>query len=229
MPVQYKAHSPAVRHGNRLQRTAAVASRRPDFHPLQIANVAIQNQFHAALQNLLAPLLGAVLENPLVFAASLKHGSILVQSVAQGLLQVDVLAGAHRRQTNGHMPVIRRRHHHRIHARVASNSRKVVIELRLQTLLVLYDFAGVFPALAKRVANGHRGGAADPDEIIQQISALAAHADVAELDSLAGRVFARQDPQGNEVRGHGGNQRAAQHSADKATAGQLMVLFHISW
>ncbi len=105
--------------------------------------------------------------------------------MAERLLNIDILARAHRREADGHVPMVRRGNDHGVNALVREQFPEIVVKFRLQLLSLQHQFARVFAALTERVANRDGRGGIDVEKILQQAGPLSAHADVAELDFFA--------------------------------------------
>jgi hypothetical protein len=124
-------------------------------------------------------------------------------------MAINILARAHRCQPDGNVPVIRRGDDHGVNALVGEQLPKIVVKFRLVLLRFLHETRCLLAPLPERIADGDGRGGIHRQKIPQQTGALTAHADMAELNLLARRVFARQHAQRNEVGSDGGNERTA--------------------
>ncbi len=170
----------SIRHGNFLQRSSAGSLRGPDVDAFDVADVAIKDELDAALEDFLAALLGAVLENAFMLGAGFHQRAVLIERVAERLFDINILAGSHRRQRDRHVPVVGRGDDHRVNGFVGEQFAEVVVELRIVALDFLHHLAGGLAALAEWIGDGDRLGTGHGEESLPRAGALSADADVAE-------------------------------------------------
>jgi hypothetical protein len=126
-----------VRHGHfgRI-RTGGIA-RQSDFHVLHIADASVAHQFASAMKLLPRALLRSDLEDPPRRFHRIGHVPAFGNGQRGGLLQVHILAGAHRVHGQHGVLVIGRGNHHGVDVFVGQQL--VIVAISLDAVV----FAGV--------------------------------------------------------------------------------------
>ena len=173
-----------------------------DVDGLDLADVPVADQFAGeTAMRAERTLLRAVLEDRSILVDRGAQSLVLLDAQAQRLLAIHVLARAHCRQRDRHVPVIGRGDHDGVDVVACQDFAKIVVRFAAfrAVAFVHHRRAGLAPIL-ERIADGQHLALVHAQEPAEQSAALTADTNVGGGDAFAGRVCAQQDARGQNQR-----------------------------
>ena len=129
----------------------------------------------------------AHLRDALVLQCRVHHRASLADGIGQRLLDEDVLAGLARVDGRQRVPVVRRRHHHRIEVFALQQLAEIAVHLRLAAACLLHDCGGTTGMRLVHVANRRGIHIGIPQELVEPRRALASESDEPDLQPVGRR------------------------------------------